>query len=189
MLRCWFNRCHLIFLWPLHLIHFCWRHCTDGMHRWSSVQPVLKAWMLHSWHRLWTIVRWMHRCLSLTRRLNRCLRAVLTWFHLAPKLAPMLASVYPVTIGWTDDWASVKSVQLTLHPFVQFVAAIIWILEIYFISGLLLCFSISTADCTCHLDGGLYLASQRCIGHDVLTVNLIISMGPKNPTNMISQSC
>ena len=42
--------------------------------------------------------------------------------------------------------ASVKLVQLILHCFVQFVAGIIWMLEIYSISRFLLCFDISATD-------------------------------------------
>ena len=42
--------------------------CSDA----SPVQPVLKTWLLRIWHRLWNMVCWMHRCLSWSRRFNRC---------------------------------------------------------------------------------------------------------------------
>ena len=58
-----------------------------------------------------------------------------------------MASVLLTTIGCSDGGASVKPVQQKLHLLVQFVATIIWILEIYF--------GTSTTDWTCHLDGGL----------------------------------
>ena len=51
--------------------------CSDA----PPVQPVLKTWLLRAWHRLWTIVRWLHRCLFLPHRFNRCLKVDLAWFH------------------------------------------------------------------------------------------------------------
>ena len=71
-----------------------------------------------------------------------------------------VASVLPTTIGCSDGGASVKPVQRKLHLLVQFVAVIIWILEIYSISVFPLYFGTSATDWTCHLDGGLDLASQ-----------------------------
>ena len=70
-----------------------------------------------------------------------------------------VASVLPTTIGCSDGGASVKSVQQKLHLLVQFVTAIIWILEIYSISGFPLYFGTNMTDWTCHLDGGLDMAS------------------------------
>ena len=52
----------------------------------ASVLPVLKAWLLRTWHRLWTIVCWMHWCLSLTHRLNRCYWVFLTWLSMHTQL-------------------------------------------------------------------------------------------------------
>jgi hypothetical protein len=46
-----------------------------------------KTWPLRNWHRLLMIVWWMHLCLQIYCWLNRCLKDVLTWFHLALKLA------------------------------------------------------------------------------------------------------
>src|SRR6185503_2641500 len=81
------------------------------------------------------------------------------------------ASDLPTTIRCTDAHASVKPVPLFSAELVQCIAAINWILRIYSISGFPLCFDISTADWTCHLDGGLDVASRRLIGHCVLTMN------------------
>ena len=58
---------------------------------WSDappVQPVLKAWLLRAWHRLWNIVHWMHRCLSWSRRFNRCFTSLFTRSPEAHRLAP-----------------------------------------------------------------------------------------------------
>ena len=71
----------------------------------------------------------------------------------------MRSSVLSPSVGCTGAWASVQPVQQFLHLLVQFVAAIIWILEIYSISGFPLYFGISTTDWTYHLDGGLDMAS------------------------------
>ena len=72
------------------------------------------------------------------------------------------ASDLPTTIGCTDAHASVKPVPLFSAELVQCIAAINWILQIYSgHSGFPLCFDISSAKWTCHLDGGLDLASRR----------------------------
>ena len=78
-----------------------------------------------------------------------------------PNYTDAVVSVLPTTIGCSDGEASVKPVQQKLYLLVQFVAAIIWILEIYSIYGFPLYFVISTTDWICHLDGGLDMASRR----------------------------
>ena len=75
---------------PLNFISFCWRHCTDALLRWPSVQLVMKTWLLYTWHRLWTIVWSLHRCLFMPRRFNRCYWVFLTWLSIARPISPML---------------------------------------------------------------------------------------------------
>ena len=101
---------------------------------------------------------------------------LLNFLHLAqhcmPSCTDAFASVYSMPTGLTGARSSVKPVQLSLHSFVQLVAAIIFIM-------------------LWRLDGGLDLAFGWWIGHGVSTVNWIcwiISIGPKNPTNMITQN-
>ena len=48
-----------------------------------------------------------------------------------PNYTDAVVSVLPTTIRCSDGGASVKPVQQKLHLLVQFVATIIWILEIY----------------------------------------------------------
>jgi len=134
----------------------CWRHCTDTLLRWPSVHPVLKAWLLHAWHHLWNMVHRLHWCLWMDRRFNRCYTLSSVDLPLISRGAQTCtddrASDLPTTIGCTDAHASVKPVPLFSAELVQCIAAI---------SGFSLCFDISTADWTCHLDGGLDLASRR----------------------------
>ena len=60
---------------------------------------------------------------------------------------------------------------LFLVPLVQLVAAVIWTLQIYYISVVSLRLDIFAVDWTLRLDGALDTSSRRCIGHLVLTVH------------------
>jgi len=71
----------------------------------------------------------------------------LGWTPVQPNAPMPPASVYPKTSGWTGAWSSVKPVLLIFARLVQIVAAVIWTLQIYFISAFSLWF-----EC---LNGGL----------------------------------
>jgi len=76
--------------------------CSDG----PPVQPVLKTWLLHAWHRLWNIVHPIHRCQAWRRRFNRWLSyldLVFAWSPFGAQIcSDARASELPTTIGCTD---------------------------------------------------------------------------------------
>ena len=67
----------------------CWRYYTDACSDGASIHPVLKAWLLCAWHRLWNIVHWMHQCFSWRRQFIRCFTSFFTWSPEVLSLAPM----------------------------------------------------------------------------------------------------
>ena len=81
MIGCRLNRSHtasgLAIGPPSSVVIIVPMRCSDA----PSVQPELKVWLLRSWHRLWAIVHWLHRCTFLHHRFNWCLKADLAWFH------------------------------------------------------------------------------------------------------------
>jgi len=150
---------------PLNFISFCWRHCTDALLRRPSVQPVLKTWLLHTWHRLWTIVWSLHRCLFMPRRFNRCYWVFLTWLSIARPFhrCSIVGSSEThrldrcLCVGLTGATTSATLVQL--------VAAIFLILQKYSISR----FYYATVDWTWRLDGDLDMVPWRWFGRGILT--------------------
>ena len=157
-------------------------HCTDA----PSVQPVLKTLLLRPWHALWAIVRCMHRRPLLYRRFNRCWRifcsppkmlsgqcsdkctdtlflhvvqpesrSFFTWFRLHSHIGPMTGHR---CIRWPSD-APTARLRCIRWPSDARMAGR------RFNQCSRLCFGISTADWTYHLDDGLDMASRRWIGY------------------------
>jgi len=160
-----------------------WHHCTDAFRR-SSVQPTLKAWLLRAWHALWAILWCMYRWPVVHCRFNRCLLSSSVDLQ-------NIRSIAPMPLRRFIRQPSVRPMPLrNSAALVQYIAAINWILQIYSNSGFSLWLGISMVDWTWCPDGGLDIVSPRWIELGVSTVIWIcwiISMGPKNPTNMISQ--
>ena len=158
--------------------------CSDA----PSVQPVLKTWFLSAWHCLWTIVCWMHRCLSLTRRLNRCYWVFLTWLstHFQLHRCRGVGSSDNHRIHW---WCTVgltgAANPALLRPICRGDHLDAWNIFYLTLAPLrLIGLVILMVDWTWRLDDRLDIASWRWIRH--------VQSYPwdlKTPTNVISQTC
>ena len=101
--------------------------CSDA----PPVQPVLKTSLLLAWHRLWTMVHWLHRCLSWHCRFNRCF----TWssldLHLALRLALMLGCQI---FRQPSDAPMLRHRFFWCYKFLQnsSISAFLWVLSSYF---------------------------------------------------------
>ena len=113
------------------------------------------------------------------RRCNRCCLDFFTWLGIAWPIAPVIGHrcirSLPVRLMLSHRF---NRCYYFCIFFVQLIATVIWTPHKYSISAFSLWFGVSAVDWT-HLNGEL----------DILEMVWTSSMEPKNPINVISQTC